>query len=162
MKLHIPTCNPVVSVESSEVYRRQVQPLRLSPGTAVTLGLTAGATTYAIAGGRTPYTAVSTNAGVVSVSPPGATSSLILSPVAAGTANVVVTDAAGTQVSLAVTVAQSGVQTMTVSPASASANVGDTLVFAVSGGTSPYAFTVNNSAVATLTSCPLSTSEPSS
>jgi hypothetical protein len=129
-----------------------VQPLRLSPGTAVTLGLTAGATTYAIAGGRTPYTAVSTNAGVVSVSPPGATSSLILSPVAAGTANVVVTDAAGTQVSLAVTVAQSGVQTMTVSPASASANVGDTLVFAVSGGTSPYAFTVNNSAVATLTS----------
>jgi hypothetical protein len=129
-----------------------VQPLRLSPGTAVTLGLTAGATTYAITGGRTPYTAVSTNAGVVSVSPPGATSSLILSPVAAGTANVVVTDAAGTQVSLAVTVAQSGVQTMTVSPASASANVGDTLVFAVSGGTSPYAFTVNNSSVATLTS----------
>jgi hypothetical protein len=91
-----------------------VQPLRLSPGTAVTLGLTAGATTYAIAGGRTPYTAVSTNAGVVSVSPPGATSSLILSPVAAGTANVVVTDGEGTQVTLAVTLAQCGVQAIRV------------------------------------------------
>lgn len=129
-----------------------VQPLRLSPGAAVTLGLSSGATTYGILGGRTPYTAVSTNASVVTVASPGASSNLILTPVAAGAANVVVTDAAGTQVSLAVTVAQSGVQTMTVSPTTASANVGDVLAFAVTGGTSPYSFTVNNSSVATLTS----------
>jgi len=129
-----------------------VQPLRLSAGASVTLGLTAGATTYGIIGGRTPYTAVSTNAAVVSVAPPGATTNLILTPVASGTANVVVTDAAGTQTTLGVTVAQSGVQTMSVSPATASANVGDQLVFAVSGGTSPYTFTVNNNSIATLTS----------
>jgi hypothetical protein len=129
-----------------------VQPLRLSAGGAVTLGLTAGATTYGILGGRTPYTAVSTNAAVVSVAPPGATANLILTPVTSGAANVVVTDAAGTQTTLGVTVAQSGVQTMTVSPATASANVGDQLVFAVSGGTSPYSFTVNNGSIATLTS----------
>jgi len=112
------------------------------------LGLSAGATTYGIVGGRTPYRAVSTNAGVVSVSPPGLTSNLVLSPVAAGTANVVVTDAAGTQVSLAVTVTQSGVVDMSVSPASLAANVGEELVLTITGGSAPYTVNVGNPAIA--------------
>jgi hypothetical protein len=129
-----------------------VQPLRLSAGASVTVGLSAGPVTYSILGGRMNYTAVSTNKSVVDVNPPGATASLVISPVGAGTANIVVTDSAGTQVTLAVTVAQSGVQALSVTPASASANVGDDLVFTVVGGTAPYTFTVNNNSVATRTS----------
>jgi len=125
-----------------------VQSLVLTAGQTVTMGLSAGATTYGIVGGRTPYRAVSTNAGVVSVSPPGLTSNLVLSPVAAGTANVVVTDAAGTQVSLAVTVTQSGVVDMSVSPASLAANVGEELVLTITGGSAPYTVNVGNPAIA--------------
>jgi hypothetical protein len=125
-----------------------VQPLVLTAGNAVTLGLSAGATNYGIVGGRTPYTAVSTNAGVVSVSPPGLTSNLVLSPVAAGTANVVVTDATGTQVNLTVTVAQSGVIDMAVSPASLTANVVEELVLTITGGSAPYTVNAGNPAIA--------------
>ena len=125
-----------------------VQPLVLSSGPAVTLGVAAGSTTYAISGGRSPYVAVSTNAAVVSVAPPGATGDLILTPAAAGTANVVVTDATGAQATLAVTVAQSGVVDMAVSPASLTSNVGEEVVLTITGGSSPYTVSSSNPAVA--------------
>lgn len=123
------------------------QPLVLSSGPAVTLSPAASATTYAISGGRGPYTAASTNESVVTVSPPGASGALMLTPVAAGTANVVVTDAAGVQVTVGVTVAQAGVLNLAVSPAALTANVGEELVLTITGGTAPYTVRASNPAI---------------
>mgnify|MGYP006278601687 CR=1 FL=1 len=136
---------------SFDVNVGQVQPLVLSSGPSVTLSPTAGATSYEIVGGRAPYRAVSSNSAVLSVVSPVVGSTLSVTPVAAGTSSLVVTDAAGSQATAAVTVVAFGPANMQVSPATAGASVGDQLALVVKGGTPPYAFSVSNPAVAVLT-----------
>ena len=136
---------------SFDVNVGQVQPLVLSSGPTLTLSPSAGLTTYEILGGRAPYSAVSSNPSVLSAVTPVVSSTLSITPVAAGTSNVIVTDAAGAQVTVTVTVVAYGPTTMQVSPATAGASVGEQLAVVVKGGTPPYAFSVSNPAVATLT-----------
>ncbi len=136
---------------SFDVNVGQVQPLVLSSGPILTLSPSAGLTTYEILGGRAPYSAVSSNPSVLSAVTPVVGSTLSITPVAAGTSNVIVTDAAGAQVTVTVTVVAYGPTTMQVSPATAGASVGEQLAVVVKGGTPPYAFSVSNPAVATLT-----------
>jgi hypothetical protein len=136
---------------SFDVNVGQVQPLVLSSGPTLTLSPSAGLTTYEILGGRAPYSAVSSNPSVLSAVTPVVGSTLSITPVAAGTSNVIVTDAAGAQVTVTVTVVAYGPTTMQVSPATAGASVGEQLAVVVKGGTPPYAFSVSNPAVATLT-----------
>ena len=136
---------------SFDVNVGQVQPLVLSSGPTLTLSPSAGLTTYEILGGRAPYSAVSSNPSVLSAVTPVVGSTLSITPVAAGTSNVIVTDAAGAQVTVTVTVVAFGPITMQVSPATAGASVGEQLAVVVKGGTPPYAFSVSNPAVATLT-----------
>jgi hypothetical protein len=138
------------SARSFTVTVGETLPLTLSVGSGVTLSSTSGPLTYAISGGRSPYTAVSQNTSVVTAATSGST--LTLTPAASGGTTVVVTDVAGTQITLTVNVASAGVSDMSVSPGSAVANVGDRLFFRILGGTAPYNIDVNNPSVATLVS----------
>jgi hypothetical protein len=70
--------------------------------------------------------------------------------VSAGTATVQVFDAAGTAVSISVTVTEVQPGTLLTQPAAATGNVGDSLVFLVSGGSPAYTITVSNTSIATV------------
>ena len=76
---------------------------------------------------------------------------LTISGVAAGTAQVNVTDQAGNAVLISVTVSPVASVPLGVSPSSASGNVGDTLSFLLSGGTAPYTVTMTNNSIASVT-----------
>ncbi|MFZ6766145.1 beta strand repeat-containing protein [Undibacterium sp. Di26W] len=119
--------------------------LYTTSGSAVNLA--AGTTnTYSIGGGTAPYTSTSSNTAVATAGVSGNT--LSIRGIAAGSAQVLVFDATGTSVNIAVTTSQSGSVTIDVQPNGASANVGDVLQFLVSGGTAPYNITVNNPSIA--------------
>ncbi|MFZ6758767.1 beta strand repeat-containing protein [Undibacterium sp. Ji50W] len=114
---------------------------------ASAVNLAAGITnTYTVGGGTAPYTSTSSNTAVATASVSGNT--LSIRGIAAGSAQVLVFDATGTSVNIAVTTSQSGSVTIDVQPNGASANVGDVLQFLVSGGTAPYNITVNNPSIA--------------
>jgi hypothetical protein len=68
--------------------------------------------------------------------------------IAAGTANIVVTDASRSSVTIAVTVTTPAAGTLSVLPAGASGSVGDTLKFNVVGGVLPYKVTNTNDSIA--------------
>jgi len=102
--------------------------------------------TYAIGGGAGGYGTTSSNPGVATASVAG--SVLTVTAVAPGNAQVVVTDQAGAQVLIAVTVSPAAAP-LAVSPGSATGNVGDTLTFIASGGTAPFTVTINNTNIAT-------------
>ncbi len=77
------------------------------------------------------------------------TPNIVLTPKAIGSSTVVVTDDAGTQIFLPVTVVQSGGSVpLRISPAFGSGAVGDTLSFTVTGGSAVYTYRTSNNSLA--------------
>nr|WP_315477084.1 hypothetical protein [uncultured Undibacterium sp.] len=113
--------------------------------------------TYVIGGGVAPYSSTSSNASVVVAKVTSGTT-LELSPVAVGSTQVTVYDNSGNSITIGVTVAATTIAEIDVQPNGASGNVGDGLKFLVSGGTPPYAITVNNVSIASVAPATLSSS----
>lgn len=103
---------------------------------------------YTIGGGTPPYLVSSNNNAVATVTVSG--SNFTISSHGAGTAKVSLFDATGTSIAIEVTTTQPGVIAIDTQPSAATANVGDSLQFIVSGGTPPYGITVNNASIATV------------
>lgn len=122
--------------------------LFLATPAAVTIPTGAVPASYAIGGGTPPYTVQTSDAAVASATVSGA--SLTVAGVRQGNATVTVFDAAGAQASVSVTVSPSTGATLSVLPAGASGNVGDTLNFVLHGGSPGYTLTSSNANVATL------------
>jgi hypothetical protein len=118
-----------------------------APGT-ITIA-TGAAPSYTISGGTPPYLAASGNTSLVTAGVSGSTLNLV--GLAAGNAAVSVRDAVGGIYPIAVTVTQVVTVPLAVMPSVSSANVGDVLNFAVSGGSAAYTVTVNNPNIATVT-----------
>lgn len=116
----------------------------------------AAAPTYSVGGGTAPYTATSSNVSVATASITGTT--LTIAGVAGGSANVVIRDAVGGTVTLSVTTASAANAALGVFPATASARVGDTLTFNITGGTPAYKVVSNNPNIATIAGSPVATS----
>lgn len=110
---------------------------------------------YMIGGGAGGYVASSSDTSVAAVSIVGAT--LTVTPVSPGTATVTVFDAAASSVPINVTVTQTAPSAITVLPGEVTGNVGDSLVFLVSGGTPAYKITMSNSSIATVSPSTVST-----
>ena len=108
-------------------------------------GSTAG---YSVGGGTGTYNVTTSNPAVATASLAG--TALTVNAVAAGTANIRISDSAGASDVIAVTVTQATASPITVNPESATGNVGDTLNFQVSGGLPGYTVTVNNTSIATV------------
>jgi hypothetical protein len=133
-------------------------PSAITLPTSVGTPLVPAASTYTISGGTAPYRVSSSNTAFViaSVTTGAGISTLNITGIGAGTANVLVTDAAGVTAPLiSVTVTPLATTALNVLPAGPSsspvtANVGDILNFIVSGGSPNYAITVNNPAIALL------------
>jgi len=130
-------------------------PLATSAASAgVTLAPSNTPTDYDIIGGITAYAVSSSNRAVATAQVTGASSNVLsITPVAAGSATVVVTDSAGTQVQVPVTVSPTGVRALSVTPESAGGTVGDVLTFTVGGGTpagGDYTVRSNNTSIATV------------
>ena len=114
---------------------------------AVTIG-TGASGVYTVGGGAGGYVATTSNAAVVTVGVSGST--LTITPMTAGTASVQVFDSAGTSVTIAVTVTEVQPGTLLTQPSAATGNVGDSLVFLVSGGSPSYTITVSNTSIASV------------
>ena len=110
----------------------------------------ASAQTYNVGGGTAPYTVISSNTSVVAVGLAGST--LTVTGVTIGNANVVVRDSVGASVTVAVTVQPIGnLALFTTAPASGvTVAVGTSLTYIVGGGSgSPYLATSTNIGVVT-------------
>lgn len=112
--------------------------------------LPAATQTYAIGGGQSPYTVESSNRAFVTTAVAG--SSFDITGIAAGATSVVIRDAAGATVTVAVTVTPTASIPLSVGPLAVTASVGDTLTFTISGGNSAYIATVTNPSVASIAS----------
>lgn len=117
-------------------------------GNNVTLAL-GSPETYLIGGGVAPYRATSSTTGVASVTVSGGTN-LVITPVAQGSTVVTVFDSSGNSVTVGVTITATTPSSVDVLPNGADGNIGDSLKFLVSGGTPPYAITVNNPSIASV------------
>ena len=112
---------------------------------AITVNISS-AGSFMVSGGTVPYTASSSNAAVATASISGTT--LTVGGSSAGTADVLVFDATGASVTIAVTVPAAGSPTsIAVQPSGATGNVGDVLTFLISGGSPTYRVTVNNASI---------------
>ena len=101
---------------------------------------------YGIGGGTAPFRVTSSDESVATLSV--SNTDFKLKGVKAGAATVLIRDAAGGTQSLNVTVSPTATLPMLVSPATASASIGDVLVFKVSGGSAGYEVLVNNTSIA--------------
>lgn len=116
-------------------------------GNALTLPI--GVTdNYVIGGGSAPYTVSSSNVGVARAKANGTT--LEITPVSVGGAAVTVFDSSGASVTINLTVTDVTASPVDVQPNGASGNVGNVLQFLLSAGKPPYAITVNNPGIATI------------
>ncbi|MBK1888958.1 hypothetical protein Undi14_02855 [Undibacterium sp. 14-3-2] len=106
---------------------------------------------YSISGGSAPYSVSSNNSGAADVSLKQNGTDFDINAIAAGAANIVVTDASRSSVTIAVTVTTPAAGTLSVLPAGASGSVGDTLKFNVVGGVLPYKVTNTNDSIALVT-----------
>lgn len=112
---------------------------------------------YLVGGGVAPYSSTSSNASVATATVTGGTA-LKISPVSAGNTQVTVYDSSGNSVTVTVAVVATATGVIVVQPDGASGNVGDALKFLVSGGTPPYAITVNNTSIASVAPATLASS----
>lgn len=120
------------------------------------LNVGVGATTYqyAIAGGVAPYTVNSSNTAVAAVT--ASTNTISITGVSSGVANIVIFDAAGTSVKIALTVGTGNSQTVVVPVYTSAQNAitistGANPTYTVGGGIAPYTVTSSNTSVATAT-----------
>ena len=124
--------------------------LLTSAPSALTIPIGGIPSSFNIVGGIAPYTASSTNNGVASAFAFGST--VAITGVASGTANVLVRDAGGSvSVTIAVTVA-SATPLFTSAPAAVSIAVGGIGNYTIAGGTAPYLVSSSNAAVASVLS----------
>lgn len=125
---------------------------------AVTLASGASVSSYSISGGTAPYSASSSNEGVARALV--SSSTLNLTSIGAGSAKVIVSDALGATVEIAVTVTSitTTPTALIVQPSASTANVGDVLNFSLSGGSPPYSVMSNNISIATVSAASVSTS----
>ena len=106
--------------------------------------------TYVVGGGTAPYAATSSDVTKVTANLTG--TALTITGIAAGSANVQVSDALGAVVFIKVTVT-APVATpapLAVNPSTSTARVGDVLSFAISGGSPAYTVAVSSPAVASV------------
>lgn len=121
-----------------------VRALYTTAPASITVAVGAGAAqTYAVGGGTGPYTATSSNTSVAKVAL--VSGSLTVTGVAVGTTNIVILDAVGASVTVAVTV---GSTALSVTPNNATGIIGDLLVATIIGGSPPYKASVGNVFVA--------------
>ena len=114
----------------------------------VTIGVGA-APVYTVGGGVGPYTAMSSNAGIATVSLSG--SSLVITGVATGAATVVLRDSAGATLNIAVTVSTAaGAVLFTTAPPAITLAIGpaNAQTYSIGGGSAPYTATSSNTTVA--------------
>lgn len=115
-----------------------------------TITLTKGNTAYyTIGGGRSPYTATTSNAGVATTSVLGTNLSIVGGSLD-GLAQIKVVDATGTSVTISVTVG-SGTSTalFTSAPSPVTISIAASSTYAIGGGTAPYTVNSGNASVAT-------------
>lgn len=125
-----------------------------APASGITLEKDA-TLTYAVGGGVAPYTVVSNNAAVVDANISGAT--LALKGGNIGSASVILRDAAGSSITVPVTVAVSTILT-TSAPTSLTLDSGSSRSFEVRGGTG-YSAQSSNSSVVTAGISPTTSSD---
>ena len=119
-----------------------------APGT-ITIA-NGAAPVYSVSGGTGPYTATSSNP-AVATTPTGALLGgvLTITSTGPGSTNVLIVDAVGASVTIAVTVTPAATTPLVVTPSTVTANVGDVLSFTISGASPAYSIAVNNTSVAT-------------
>ncbi len=110
-----------------------------------------GSGAYVLGGGTAPYTATSSNASLVTASVTG--SNLVISGVTGGIANVVLRDANGTLLTLAVSVGNGGVVNpfYVSAPGTLNVAIGASPTYLAAGGTGPYTAASSNLAIANAT-----------
>ena len=126
------------------------QALFTTAPSSITMASGAGPSSFTVGGGAPPYAASSGNAGVATVSVSGST--LSISPVASGSAGIVVLDSLGAKIELAIvvtsTVQATALRTTAASAISMATNgVGSYLI---SGGALPYLTSSSNTSVVTV------------
>lgn len=104
---------------------------------------------YGIGGGTAPFKVISNDVSVATLTVTD--KAFTLKGVKGGAATLVLSDAAGSTKSIEVTVSPAATTPMLVTPAVASASVGDVLFFRVSGGAPTYEVLVNNTSIASTT-----------
>jgi hypothetical protein len=109
----------------------------------LTMAIGGTGNTYTVLGGAKPYTAVSSNASVSTVTTPGADGKFTLQGVSAGTAVVSIKDAVGTTLTVSVTVA-SPTALFSTAPATLQILSGSSNFYTIFGGTAPYVVNSNN------------------
>jgi hypothetical protein len=116
---------------------------------AITLA-TGGTASFTLSGGSTPYSAVTDNSSVVTVSQP-TTTTVLITGVAAGDATITLTDAVGKikSVDVHVNPGAGAVALFTTSPAAISVELNTTQTYTIGGGTGTYTITNSNPSVAT-------------
>ena len=135
-------------------------PVTVNVGSANPLFTTAPATltiatgahpTYTIGGGSAPYSASSSNVGVATVGVSGTT--LTITGVSAGSAQISVLDSTGSPKTISLTVDSGGVNIglFTTAPGTITIATGASPVYAIGGGTAPYVVTSSNLSVVTTT-----------
>jgi len=119
-----------------------------APG-SINLAVGEATPNYVISGGTAPYAVSTSNASVATVL--GSGSSLVITGVAPGTAQITVLDAVGASVKLNVTVGGSGIPLSSTAPSSITLAIGASPSYTISGGTAPYTVTSSNTSIATTT-----------
>lgn len=143
-----------VSVQDSSVKQTTISLTVTSRGVAMSssvggaISLALGESrTITISGGIGPFTASFDNHSVATVIANGNT--FVVTGQGGGTANLLVTDATGATLTVAVTVVVPELVKLQVSPASATGMEGDTVVLRLFGGVAPYSVVSSNPGVAT-------------
>jgi len=120
-------------------------PLSSTAPAAFTLGV-AELRNFSVAGGVAPYTITSSNDAIATVSNLGS-GNWSIQGIALGAVSVVIRDAAGAEITRAVTVAAAAPLSSTA-PAAFTLGVTEQRNFSVSGGVAPYTITSSNDAIA--------------
>ena len=101
---------------------------------------TGNSQTLSVAGGLAPYSWNSSNPAAASISGSG-----VVDALATGTTTITVTDSVGNSDTTVITV-----RNVTLTPQAQALVIGDTVQFTASGGIAPYAWSVNDTTVATI------------
>lgn len=142
-----------VTVQDSSVKQNSIKltvtvtakPLATSVGTALTLG--AGESrTFTVTGGVSPYSVTSNNNSIATVSVKGE-GVVTVTGQSKGAAALLITDDVGTTLQVAVTV---NAPDFSVSPGTATGQVGTEMVFSILGGIAPYTAVSSAPSVATI------------
>ncbi|MEB0031459.1 hypothetical protein QN372_11935 [Undibacterium sp. RTI2.1] len=125
-----------------------VTPLFTTAASAIVIP-TNSVSTFTIGGGTAPYFASSSNTAVATINISG--NNLTINGLAAGSATVVVSDTAGTQVKIVITVGNGGVVAalFTTAPSAVNLSTNAVITFTIGGGSAPYLASSSNSAIAT-------------